>query len=154
MEDHRPALVAWHTVCRPKDQGGLGVMDIFVQNKALLMKNLHKFYNRADIPWVHLIWETYYSNGRLPGTHFEGSFWWKSNLGLVGNFKSLAKCNLGDGKSVYFWYDLWHSECLYSMFPRLFSFVKDQWILSCNKSFWKTFSTYLFQYKLLRNLSS
>ena len=50
LEDHRPAMVAWSTVCRPKDQGGLGVMDIFVQNKALLLKNLHKFYNRHNIP--------------------------------------------------------------------------------------------------------
>ena len=32
-------------------------MDIFVQNKALLLKNLHKFYNRHNIPWVNLIWE-------------------------------------------------------------------------------------------------
>ena len=44
MEDKRPALVAWKTVCRPKSQGGLGVMDIFTHNKTLLMKNLHKFW--------------------------------------------------------------------------------------------------------------
>ena len=29
MEDHRPALVKWTIVCWPKNQGGLGVMDIF-----------------------------------------------------------------------------------------------------------------------------
>ena len=45
MEDHRPALVKWTTVCRPKNQGGLGFMDTFTKNKALLMTNLHKFYN-------------------------------------------------------------------------------------------------------------
>ena len=67
LEDHRPAMVAWSTVCRPKIQGGLGVIDIFVQNKALLLKNLHKFYNRHNIPWVNLIWESYYSNDSLPG---------------------------------------------------------------------------------------
>lgn len=55
MEDRRPAMVAWNMVCRPKDQGGLGIMDNYTQNKTLLMKNLHKFYNRLDIPWVHLI---------------------------------------------------------------------------------------------------
>ena len=126
LEDHRPAMVAWSTVCRPKNQGGLGVIDIFVQNKALLLKNLHKFYNRHNIPWVNLIQESYYSNDSLPGNSWMGSFWWKANLKLIDNYKSLARCNIGDGKSAYFWTDLWHSHCLQDMFPHLFSFVKNK----------------------------
>jgi hypothetical protein len=39
------ALVAWDKICRPKDQGGLGVLNLEVQNKALLLKNLDKLYN-------------------------------------------------------------------------------------------------------------
>jgi hypothetical protein len=38
-------LASWEMICRPKDQGGLGVLDLRIQNKALLIKNLHKFYN-------------------------------------------------------------------------------------------------------------
>ena len=106
MEDHRPALIKWTTVCRPKCQGGLGVMDIFTQNKALLMKNLHKFYNKHDIPWVNLIWEAHYNEDKLPGDELVGSFWWKANLQLVQQFKGLARCNLGDGRSAFFWFDL------------------------------------------------
>jgi hypothetical protein len=49
------ALVAWSKICRPKEQGGLGVLNLTIQNKALLLKNLHKFYNKHDIPWVNLI---------------------------------------------------------------------------------------------------
>ena len=49
------ALVAWHKISRPKSQGGLGVLNLHVQNDALLLKNLHKFYNKQDIPWVSLI---------------------------------------------------------------------------------------------------
>ena len=56
--DHRPAMVKWTVVCRPKNQGGLGVKDITIQNKALLLKNLHKFYNVHNIPWVNMIWES------------------------------------------------------------------------------------------------
>jgi hypothetical protein len=70
------ALVAWKKICRPKAQGGLGVLDLNIQNKALLLKNLHKFYNRQDIPWVQLIWNSYYTNGAIPGNQLEGSFWW------------------------------------------------------------------------------
>ena len=53
-------------VTKSKEEGGLGVLDLKTQNEALLLKNFHKFFNRVDIPWVHLIWEKYYSNGRLP----------------------------------------------------------------------------------------
>jgi hypothetical protein len=46
---------AWYMVTKSKDEGGLGVLDLRTQNEALLIKNIHKFFNRADIPWVHLI---------------------------------------------------------------------------------------------------
>jgi hypothetical protein len=59
-------LASWEMICRPKDQGGLGVLDLRLQNKALLIKNLHKFYNQHDIPWVKLLWQAHYNNGHLP----------------------------------------------------------------------------------------
>ena len=55
------SLIAWKEVCKPKNKGGLGVLDLKVQNEALLMKSLHKFYAKHDTPWVHLIWSTYYT---------------------------------------------------------------------------------------------
>jgi hypothetical protein len=48
-------LVAWRKCTKPKLKGGLGIINIRTQNTALLMKNLDKFYNRDDIPWVNLI---------------------------------------------------------------------------------------------------
>ena len=112
------ALVAWDKVCRPKYQGGLGVLNLHIQNKALLLKNLHKIYNRMDVPWVNLIWNSYYSDGVLPGQQLEGSFWWKAHLRLIDSYKGMAKCNLGDGKSVYFWTDIWNENCLHHKLDR------------------------------------
>jgi hypothetical protein len=48
-------LVAWPTVMKPKEKGGLGVINLRLQNDALLLKQLHKFYNKVDTPWVSLI---------------------------------------------------------------------------------------------------
>lgn len=50
-----PPKAAWEMVCVSKDNGGLGVLNLQTQNEALLMKYFHKFYNRSDIPWVHLV---------------------------------------------------------------------------------------------------
>jgi mannosylglycoprotein endo-beta-mannosidase len=42
------ALISWNKVCKPKKQGGLGVLNLEIQNKALLLKILHKFYNNLE----------------------------------------------------------------------------------------------------------
>jgi hypothetical protein len=60
------AKAAWPLVTTSKKDGGMGVLDLKTHNEALLLKNLHKFFNKADIPWVKLIWEKYYSNDKLP----------------------------------------------------------------------------------------
>ena len=65
IHDRKPSKAAWELVCLPKDEGGLGVLNLQTQNESLLLKNLHKFYNKFDIPWVNLIWERYYSSGSL-----------------------------------------------------------------------------------------
>jgi hypothetical protein len=43
------SLAAWNMVCKPKDNGGLGVLNMKIQNPALLLKYLDKFYNRKDL---------------------------------------------------------------------------------------------------------
>ena len=86
-------------VCLPKDEGGLGVLDLKKQNESLLMKHMYNFYNRLDIPWVKLIWEKYYSNGQLPVSIPRASFWWRDILKLLSSFKGLASVQLADGST-------------------------------------------------------
>lgn len=91
-------LDAWPMVQKPKDKGELGVINLKIQNDALLMKFLHKFYNRAV-----LIWNKYYAN-RVPHASREiGSFWWKDVQRLSTLFRGFARCTFGDGKTATFW---------------------------------------------------
>lgn len=48
------SLVAWDKVCTQKNKGGLGVLNLKIQNQGLLLKFLHKFYNKDDTPWHSL----------------------------------------------------------------------------------------------------
>jgi hypothetical protein len=47
-----PSKAAWPMVCKTKTEGGLGVLDLKTQNEARLLKNEHKFFNKANVPWV------------------------------------------------------------------------------------------------------
>jgi hypothetical protein len=42
-------MVVWKLVIRPKLKGGHGVIKLRLQNDALLMKHLHKFYSRGFV---------------------------------------------------------------------------------------------------------
>jgi hypothetical protein len=114
-------LVAWRNCTRPKKKGGLGIINLRSQNIVLLLKFLDKFFNRHNIPWVNLIWNTYYSNGKLPQSKNErGSFWRKDLLKLYDTFKGIANCSIGNGSIVKFWSEVWNGYLLEHKFPRLF----------------------------------
>lgn len=57
---------------------------------------LHKFYNKVDIPWVHLVWDNHYDNGQLPGQYMRGSFWWRDIVKLLDTYKDF------DGSIILF----------------------------------------------------
>jgi hypothetical protein len=118
----KPSQVAWKAVCKPKAQGGLGVINLELQNKALLLKCLHKFYNRANITLVNIIWANHYSNS-LPSVKPVGSFWWKDILKIQDVFKELDRVEIGDGKTTLPWHDHWDGLRKSVRFPELWSFA-------------------------------
>jgi hypothetical protein len=96
-------LVAWKKCTRPKRKGGLGIINLRSRNNAILLKHLDMFYNKEDIPWVNLIWNTYYANGEVShATNDKGSFWWRDILKLADLFRGVASCKVGDSTTVLF----------------------------------------------------
>ena len=119
-------LVAWPAVMRPKDKGGLNVINLRLQNDALLLKQLHKFYNKVDVPWVKLVWNKYYV-GKVPHECREmGSFWWHDIMRLNNIYRGVARCTLGDGSIVSFWDDLWSDLIMSAQYPRLHSYARNK----------------------------
>jgi hypothetical protein len=125
ISSKKPPLIAWNFVTQRKVNGGLGVLRLETQNEALLIKFLHKFFNNSDLPWVHLVWNKYYLSRGLPGHRDIGSFWWKSMIKLLPNFKELALPVIGNGRSISLWEDQWSENIPRQKFPELFSFVKN-----------------------------
>jgi len=110
------------------EYGGLGALNLYTQNGSLLLKHLHKFFNKHDIPWVQLVWNCHYPNGALPIVNNKGSFWWNDTLKCLVPFKGLASITVSECSSCFFWEDVWNSNLLGSLLPELFSFAKSIYI--------------------------
>ena len=57
-EKKKYRLTKWSVVCRPKDQGGLGVHDLEVKNRALLGKWLARLLTEDGV-WQQLLRKKY-----------------------------------------------------------------------------------------------
>jgi hypothetical protein len=86
------------------------------------MKNLNKFYNREDLPWIKLLWSKYYTNGKVLGQSMKGSFWWCGILKLLTTFKGIAQATARTGDTILFWKDMWNGQVLQISYPKLHSY--------------------------------
>ena len=120
------SLAAWNLVCRPKKKGGLGVMNLELQNKALLIKHLYKFFCHHDTPWVKLVWSLY-EPGPPHAQTPRGSFWWRDIFKLIHTFRSITTSTVGNGESTLYWKDFWHGQTLMcDSLPHLYSYVLEE----------------------------
>ena len=79
-----------------------------------------------DVPWVQLVWDSYYFQ-RIPhDTILCGSFGWRDVCKLMDKFRAVTFVDVHSGDTVQFWSDYWQignsSVPLQDRFPRLYSF--------------------------------
>ena len=52
-------LAKWDIICRPKDQGGLGIENLEAKNICLLSKWLFKLSSETEATWAHILRNKY-----------------------------------------------------------------------------------------------
>jgi hypothetical protein len=82
-------LVAWRSICKTKEFGGLGVKDLRLQGLAPRVRWHWLRHTDQERPWQG-----------LPGLN---------DPEAVGVFQSLERFSVGDGRLTYFWSDRWIS---------------------------------------------
>jgi hypothetical protein len=71
----RYRLTKWSIMCQPRDQGGLGIQNLEIQNECLLTKWLFKLINE-DVLWQTILRNKYLSNQTIGNVD-------KKNLGIL-----------------------------------------------------------------------
>ncbi|CAO2199523.1 unnamed protein product [Urochloa humidicola] len=112
-------LVAWEQVCADKDQGGLGIKVLELQNACLMLKLLHRLHHHASSSWA--MWVRQHAciahmEGDIQGPH------WTALRELLPLYRAITSVQLGDGCTTSLWFDAWHGEdSLAEKFPALLS---------------------------------
>jgi hypothetical protein len=117
-------LVAWESVCRSKEEGGLGIRSLAVQNECLQVKLLHRLHSRQNLPWASWVWRSLggpigsQRRDALAGPH------WNYLAKLMPLYRGISFARVGDGVSTSFWLDRWVGDAAFcDLMPALFSHV-------------------------------
>jgi hypothetical protein len=117
-------MVDWATICKPKEVGGLGILNTKLMNIALMLKWIWKLYQNAEGLWADLIRAKYLGDRDLfaRDVPIRGSQFWNAIHKIKWYFKLGAKHKVRNGKRTYFWLDWWSGPGPFrARFPRLFS---------------------------------
>lgn len=105
------AKVAWKAICKPKSNGGLGLKDLLVWNKTLLVKQIWNIASKKDNLWVKWV-----STVKLRGVSLwrvqkeaNDSWGWKILIDIRDLVQNHIKYMIGNGQRTSMWYDNWSS---------------------------------------------
>jgi hypothetical protein len=113
-------------LCQPKDQGGLGIQNLEVQNQCLLSKWLFKLINEEGL-WQTIIRNKYLTKHTIgkvdkkPGdSHF-----WSGLMKVKPKFLMYGSFQLNNGKQIRFWEDQWlGTHSFKQQYPSLYNIVR------------------------------
>jgi hypothetical protein len=121
-------LAKWNIVCRPKDQGGLGIHDLEAKNTALLGKWLFKLINEDGV-WQTLLRRKYIGSKALTHVTWKAgdSHFWAGLMAAKNVFFSFGSFLIKDGSEIRFWEDSWlGNEPLKEQYPALYRIVRNK----------------------------
>lgn len=112
-------LVAWKNACQPKKLGGLGIKNLPVQNKCLLLKMLHRLHHPGECAlaaWVRARVGLSAMMGEVAGAH------WHDMAELLPLYRVVTISEVEKVCSTSFWKDRWLSVGrLSDVFPLLYT---------------------------------
>jgi hypothetical protein len=119
-------LTRWNIICRPKDQGGLGIEVLEVKNKCLLCKWLFKILTGNGV-WHELVSNKYLHSRSLSQVTVKSldSSFWKGLMKLKDDFFERGSFTIGNGEEARFWEETWlGSSPLAQQYPSLYNIVQ------------------------------
>jgi hypothetical protein len=118
-------LAKWSILCQTKDHGGMGIMNIVVQNECLLSKWLYKLINEEGL-WQDLLRNKYMQHKSIGHVQRkpEDSYFWSGLTRIKECFLEHGTFIINDGTNTRFWEDRWIGVVpLKQQFPNLYRII-------------------------------
>ncbi|KAL0292748.1 UNVERIFIED_CONTAM: hypothetical protein Sradi_6975500 [Sesamum radiatum] len=115
------AKVSWAQVCKPKEEGGLGIQMLRHMNLALLMKHVWRILQEDQTSiWVSWVLRYRLRNQPIWTVNISSASWsWRKLVKASILLKEGLDYRVGDGHKFRLWTDLWHPRGpLIHHFPR------------------------------------
>ncbi|CAN1823064.1 Putative ribonuclease H protein At1g65750 [Linum perenne] len=103
-------LVSWDEVCKPKEDGGLGLKKAKELNMAFMMKLAFQFFKNPNDLWVQVLQHKYFRegpNGLQVKNATRISPMWRAIKKVTPLMRLGMKMGLRDGVETNFWLDRW-----------------------------------------------
>ncbi|WVZ50906.1 LOW QUALITY PROTEIN: hypothetical protein U9M48_002112 [Paspalum notatum var. saurae] len=114
-------LAKWSSLMLPKCFGGIGILDLELQNKCLLSKWLYKLLNE-DGAWQELIKKKYLHHKSITQVRLSILVGFD---GVRNQFLSFGSFRTQNGRCVRFWEDKWNGRRAFmDLFPNLYRIVR------------------------------
>jgi hypothetical protein len=110
-EEFKFHLVSWSKVCSSISEGGLGIRNLLVFNRAMLDKWMWRYEIERDA-WWRIVVDSKYGSlwggwcSLEPAGTFEVRLWKNIRKGWE-SFSSFSRLVVQDGTRIRFWHDLW-----------------------------------------------
>lgn len=124
----------WISICKPKNHGGLGIINIEIMNQCLLTKWIQKIESGSEELWCKLVKAKYMKSGNFFCSGQKGtSQFWKGLHKIKHLFKWGAEYRVHKGDKVRFWHDAWSGGvALKIQFQALYEISENQHDLVCD----------------------
>lgn len=104
------AKIAWSDVCKPKDEGGLGLRNLNEANRVSCLKLIWRLLSARTSIWVQWIRKYLIRKGSswsVKENSYLGSWMWKKLLKLRLLAQQLTKVEINSGSNTSFWLEEW-----------------------------------------------
>ena len=119
-------LAKWDILCKPKDQGGLGIHNLELKNIALLSKWLYRMLT-ADGTWQQILRNKYLGTKPLVQIQWKSgdSHFWASLMKVKTDYLRFRIFIIKDGSQIRFWEDAWLGNSpLRVQYPQIYNIVR------------------------------